>query len=599
MLKVLRHLVLGLFLVSFAVAPVFGFGGGSMSTAESGTPAVTGKMKALSVLVRQAGTDELLEVPLFSEKYSQLPLATVDEEPITLKEFSIELASMHGSMTGSDSPGSQSLTKLLDRLITIKLIKQEALNIGFDRTPAVQKKIEKFYLTTLIKQLLAEQITDITMTDADTEELYQQMAIEAKLLTYLFPEQADAEAVLAGSKAGGDFKALAEELRANKKAEKAEDPEYVRLTELLPAIANAVYSMEKGAVSEIFKKGEGHLLFQLEDKRVYEDPEVRLAAASQLIQQKSKKMQMEYLESLFDKYAVFDEEAEATLDFVKIAEENPSAKGTEVFSRLNDDKRPLVTISDGRETVVITVADMAEKIQSTLYHGMDKAINGPTLNKSKETTIWNSVVAVVGRMEAQAQGIDQFESFIDQVESFKTQVLFDTFVAKAVVPGIAVPEDEAKTYYFNHLEEYASPLMLKMKSLPFADDASARDALKKLQDGSDFKWVSSNMTGLADAENKDILNLGGTLLSVNALPGELQPKVSGARQGDVIYYAGPNELSYVLVVETAFPPKAKAYEEVRQEIGKIIYAQKIDEALKGWVVKLKEAYETKVFLVEG
>lgn len=89
------------------------------------------------------------------------------------------------------------------------------------------------------------------------------------------------------------------------------------------------------------------------------------------------------------------------------------------------------------------------------------------------------------------------------------------------------------------------------------------------------------------------------MLSETALPETLQKKVQGVKQGDIVYYAGPNNLSYILLVENAFPPKVKPYEEVRQEIGKIIYAQKIDEALKDWVIKLKEVYETKVFLVEG
>jgi len=176
--------------------------------------------------------------------------------------------------------------------------------------------------------------------------------------------------------------------------------------------------------------------------------------------------------------------------------------------------------------------------------------------------------------------------------------LFDTFIAKAVVPGIKVPEEDARAYYYNHLEEYASPLMLKMKSLPFSDAEAAREAFRKLQAGSDFKWVSSNTTGLADAENKDILSLGGNLLSVNALPHDLQHVVTGARQGDMFFYADPGKLYYTLVVETAFPPKAKPYEEVRQDVGKIIYGQKINEALEEWVGKLKEVYETKVFIVE-
>ena len=74
--------------------------------------------------------------------------------------------------------------------------------------------------------------------------------------------------------------------------------------------------------------------------------------------------------------------------------------------------------------------------------------------------------------------------------------------------------------------------------------------------------------------------------------------VARTKPGDVLFYAGPDKLYYTLVVETVFPPKAKPYEEARQDIGKIVYGQVIEEAFEEWVAKLKEAYETEVFIVE-
>ncbi|MDA3833683.1 MAG: peptidylprolyl isomerase [Spirochaetales bacterium] len=288
-------------LICFAATSTFGFGGGSsMPAAESAPPVVTEKMNALTILVQQEGTKEILEVPLFSEKYAQLPVATVNEEPITLKKFALELATMHGSMTESENRGSQNLTKMLNRLITVKLVKQEALNIGFDRTPAVQKQIENFALETMIKQLLAEQLSDIRVEVTEVEELYQQMAIEVKISAYKVFDQADAETLLEDSRAAGDFKQLADKLVETAKAEGGGTPEYVRLNELLPAVAKEAYALEKGNISQIFKEENGFMLFKLEDKRVYEDAEVRQAAANQVFQQQAKIAQREYLQSLED-----------------------------------------------------------------------------------------------------------------------------------------------------------------------------------------------------------------------------------------------------------------------------------------------------------
>jgi len=588
---------LALLLISIVTAS--GFGGGGMRATESAEPTVATEMTALSIPIRTAASGEIQQIPLFSSKYAQTPVAKVNTEPITLKEFALELASMHSSMEASEMKGGQSYLKMLDRLITIKLVKQEALNIGFDGTPAVQKQIEDFALTTMIKQLLANQIVDLQVDAEQVEELYREMAVEAKLTNYKIFAQADAETLLANYKSGGDFKALADKLVAEAKAEVEAATEYAPLKDLLPAIAQAVYPMQNGDVSEIFKAESGYIIFRLEDKRVYEDPETRLVAANQLLQKASQKKQMEYLEALVDQYASFDKEAEEALDFAKIAELNPEAKGSEILGPLSKDQRTFVTVANDREMVLITIADIAKKLEGSLYHGTEKVLDPVKMDREKESVIWNSLVAVVGRLEAQAQGIDKTEAYLEKLTNFEDRVLFDTFIAKAVVPGIKVPEDDAKKYYYNHLEDYASPLMLKMNSLAFTKQESAQDALKKLQAGSDFKWVSANVNDLADESNKDVLGLGGSLLSVNALPHDLQHQVTGAQQGDLFLFAGPNDLYYVLTVESAYPPQAKPYEEVRQEIGKIIYSQMINDALDEWVKKLKEVYETEVFIVQN
>ena len=373
MQKMYNRLLSAMILVLLAVLPTFGFGGGSnVPTAETKDPVITGEMISITVPVRQQGSKEILEVPLFSDKYANLPVATVNGEPITLKEFSLELATMHSDMGNSETPGGLNFSKLLDRLITIKLVKQEALNIGFDQTPEVQNKIKNFSLKTMIQQLLATQVGDVQVPDEEVEKLYGEMALEAKLLTYRFSDKADAEDLIDQYRSGGDFQILADKMVAAQKAEGGEEPEYVKLKDLFPQVAKAVYNMEAGAVSEIYKAEKGHLVFRLEDLRVYEDPEIRQMAENRLVKQQSLKLKREYLKTLIEKYATFDEEVEATLDFVKLTEENPQIKGTEIFPKLKADKRTLVTLANEQETVAITVAEIAKKLESSMYHGMDQ-----------------------------------------------------------------------------------------------------------------------------------------------------------------------------------------------------------------------------------
>ena len=217
------------------------------------------------------------------------------------------------------------------------------------------------------------------------------------------------------------------------------------------------------------------------------------------------------------------------------------------------------------------------------------------MENQKELALHNRTIAAAGQMEAKRLGIDKSEEYLDKLAKFEERLLFDMFIAKAVVPGIRVPEAEAQTYYQDNIGDYSSPLMLKMASLVFTEKGSAEKALGRLRAGSDLKWVSANSENLA-GDYTDVLQLGGGLTW--HVPDDLQEIVAQARQGNTFLYQGPQDYYYVLQVEKAFPPVAQPYEEVRQEVGKIIYSRKINEALQSWVKKLKEAYETEVFIVQ-
>ncbi|WP_020675673.1 peptidylprolyl isomerase [Geopsychrobacter electrodiphilus] len=597
MLRNFCHLVSALILVAATSVCGFAFGGGGQA-ADTKVPSVPVELKELTVPLRARGEMVVRNIPLFSAKYADTPVAMVNDEPITMAKFAMTLANMHNQMAGSEAAGKQDYFKALDRLIQVKLVEQEALNIGFDRTPEVRAQMDSFALTTLIQQLLAQQVLDVKLDEKEIDALYQKMAIETKLLTYKFNEKPDAEAFLKAYRAGGDFKILADQQVSSGKAAGGENSDYMKLIDLFPSVAKAAFSMKKGEVSDIFQAEKGFLIFRLEDKKVYDDPQVRDQAANTLFQQKSREKQMKYLKSLVRKYAKTDEKVMTSFDFGKIMSKKPQAKGTEIFAQLKEDKRPLATITDGKEKVTITVAEVAKELEASMFHGTNITLDAKKMDNQKDDLIYNKEVAVAGRMEAQRQGIDKQKNYIAAVEENKERLLFEAFVNKAVVPGLTVRDEDARKYYFNNLETYASPMMLKMKSLIFNDKARAEDALRKLKAGSDFKWVSSNATGLADTTDKNILTFDGNLLAATALPEDLQKLVGQAKQGDYYLYAGPDQLFYTLQVESVYPSVAKPYEEVRQEVGRILYGQKINDALADWVTKLKAAYETESFLVQ-
>ncbi|MFH1216986.1 MAG: peptidyl-prolyl cis-trans isomerase [Pseudomonadota bacterium] len=581
-------------LVSVAAAGSVAGGTENMHDARPSAPAE--EIKELTISLRLPSSSKVEQVPLFSEKYAGTPVAIVNGDPITLQEFAEQLVAMHSDMEQPGTQEREKFNKLLDRMIAIKLVVQEAVNIGFEETSSVQKQIDDFALKTLITKLIGKQFVNLEPDQEKVEELYKKMALEAKLTSYKFQNQEDAQSLLDQYEAGGDFDQLAASMVKSGKAEGGEEAEYVKLKDLLPSVAQAVFTMEIGKVSEVFKAEKGYLLFKLEDTRVYDDPDARIQAVQMVLQQQAGEKQRAFIKELEKKYVTIDKEAEASLDFEKIMKESPEAKASDVFDKLRNDQRPIATIKNSEETAVITVAEIAKDLEATFFHGTNKPIVPTETDAKKDTIFQDKLITIVGEMEAKNQGIDKSPEYLDAVEKFREKILFDTFMNKAILPGVKVSQAEARAYYDENVGEYSTPLMLKMKSLAFLDEKSAQDALKKLKAGSDFKWVSANTTGLATEDDKRILNFGGSLLAITALPDDLQKMAENARVEDMFLYKDPGNLFYVLVVESAFPPLAKPYEEVQNEAAKVVYGRKINEALEEYGRKLKEVYETEIFI---
>lgn len=591
MKKKMSRFIVTAFLLSQLAAPL-AYGHGD-ANADQG-PA---DLNTITISLQDKTSGAVEQVPLFSRRHADTPVAMINGEPILLEELVGEILNMHGSMDKSEVGQDVDYRALLDRLVAIKLANQEAANIGLDQLPTVRRQQEDFARTTLIKTLIRNQMADLVPDEEEVAELYQQMALEAKLTTYIITSKEEAKELLAQQAAGQDFDTLAKALVQAGKATGGNEEEYVQLRELLPNVAAAVFAMEPGTISEVFKAEKGYLVFRLDDLRIYEDAEVRKEAEALVLQRAAAARREAYLTELEEKYVEFDKEAEAALDFAAIAETRPEASATEIFAELTADQRPLATITDNDAVVgVISVADIAKELEKSLYHGTDRTINPQKMGNKKTSVVRDKIIHIVGALEAEKQGIHQTRAYQETIRKHREKLIFNTFISKAVLPGITVKDEEARAYYQENSDQYSTPLMLKLKDLAFTNKQDAANALAKLRAGSDFKWVSANAVGLVPEENKELLHFAGALLSITALPEDLQVKAAKAGTGDVMLHEDTTGLHYVLQVEQAFPPQAKPYEQVKNEAAKAVYARKVREALDEWVASLKDAYETEIFL---
>ncbi|KPK28213.1 MAG: hypothetical protein AMJ61_03175 [Desulfobacterales bacterium SG8_35_2] len=555
--------------------------GSHSSDQPQGTPSKAGGKDTSTALQKEQFIS--LKVPLYSAHFAKTPVALVNDEPITLDELARGLGQMTETETKQQGENAAVYEDALQRLVNTRLIIQEAKNIGLGETSAIQNEIEDFKLTTLRQDLIYKHLEGLEPDPADVENVYQQISREVQLYAITFESGPEAQKFLDEVKDSG-FDQLAERYIEEGKAKGKRDEQYVKIKDLRSQIAQKVYSMNIGDVSNVFRTDDGFLLFQLTDSRFVEDEAVKQEAYKIVYDSFRKQKAMEYGNILTEKYVIFDETLYEEIDFNKN------------FEQLKNDTRILATVK-GDEPVTITVADLAKNVDVSFFHGADKAQQLQMLNKKKDIAITNMLFKITAEREARFLGLDKTEEYVTKVQEFENSVLFREFMNKVILPDVKLTPEEVRSYYDAHIDEYSSPAMLRMNSLVFQNQEDAEIALGKLQKGADFKWVSANVSGFVPPDTKGVLPFDEKLLSLTSLPDDLQKTAGVAKKGDSLLYEAPEgNFYYVLLIEDVYPPEPEPFEKARNAAAKALFEMKRKQIVDDWLSKLAEFYAPQIFL---
>lgn len=523
------------------------------------------------------------KISLFAEASEDVPVARVGDEVITVRELTDALAAAHGPH-GSDSRApKRDPMVIVDRLVDLRLMALEARAMGIADLPEYRAKLEA-YRTTALRDLLKERYTrDLKPDRQKVENAYRDSVRAWKVRSVLFAAEADAREMASRVKGGAPFDALAAEAVAQKKAKGTGQSEVLPEKKMIPEVLAEVRRLAPGQASPAIKVGGGFAVVLLEAQEFPDDPEAWAAAEWTVLSARRNQELVRQYRLLSKKYATVDRKLLARLDF------EAKKPGTKALLR---DRRPLVRIQ-GESPV--TVADLAAEIQGTYFHGVEEAVKSKKpLNLRKETSLDNLLGRRLFTKEALARGIRDTPDFRHRLHDYRTSLLMGAAVDRAVVPGIQVSEKEERAYYQAHLAEYTYPRFLRLEGLAFARERDAQAALQKLRAGTDFKFLAQNADGRLDPETVQ-LKLDGAVLNSAELPADLKKSLAGATAGEYRLHDDGGEHHVIHVVEE-IPPRTRPFEEARADARNKVAAEKLGQAVKDWVAKLRQAYRVEVFL---
>jgi parvulin-like peptidyl-prolyl isomerase len=510
-------------------------------------------------------------------------VAVVNDGAITLSAF---LAQRQKPDAGRipEGIGDDADLALLDRLVNVELIVQEAATMGISDMPEIRRQVD-VTSRSLLREVLMNTISkDVKADPASVEAAFEDLTREWKTASVLFTSEDAARQFREAVSSGADWAQASAQAVADKKARGEDDGKYHQKKEFLPEFATALSALKPGEVSPVIHIQAGFVILRLLDIRYPENTTARAEAEKTAKGAGQESAIGKFEEDVWKQRVVVKQ---AVLDGIDYEKKTPTLEALLV------DTRVLAVIKGGDP---VTVGDLTEYLKLQFFHGGDRAGQLKRMNDRKRAAFDATVSRRVMNIEALHRGIDKTDEYIDRLADFEDSLVFDAFVRKVVEPDSKLKEAEVRAYYDGHLAEFSSPEMLRIRSLAFVDRKAAEAAIGQLREGADFGWLVANAEGQVDKAAAGLLTFDGRPVTTASMPEGLQKAVTGAKAGESRLYGSEDGRFYVLSVQDVVTPTAQAYDEVKGTIAKKLYGGKLKKNVEEYAAKLRAASKVDTYL---
>ena len=171
----------------------------------------------------------------------------------------------------------ENLPKILDKWVSNALMYQEAVRRGVEKEPQIQAHLKRLERDYLVNELL-DRITKNVKVGQDQEMQYfnlhkDEFSYEVKITRIVMADSVMAAQTLSELKAGADFTKLAKERSQDVALEAGAESRYFARNVGDPrmggdpAVAEAIFALSPGQISDVIPSQEGYQIIKLIDKK--------------------------------------------------------------------------------------------------------------------------------------------------------------------------------------------------------------------------------------------------------------------------------------------------------------------------------------------
>lgn len=504
---------------------------------------------------------------------TQLVLATIDGEPITLNDLQDGFGARHMGH-GSLLAGKSILRQVLDSSIEERLIIQEGLRMGIPDEPAIIEAVAAFRDVQYLKAMEEQEFHHAAApTQAEIDEAYARLKIQRRLFLIETPSRERADEAMRRIEGGEEFGEVARDISLHHSRSRGGDLGWVTWGRLSPAADEVVTKARAGeTVGPVAGEGAWEIVRVIEIKES-EPPEIGRVAdrlREILRQRKRTTLFRDFVSTIREKHPpVENGEALEALSREGAAADDDKEGGEE--ERLPG-ATVLMKTETGLELTVGKIRERAERAGMPLAEAWKKAAVDTLLIDEARRRI-KPDEAMEGRIHAYRDGL------VRQ----KVQML-----ALAAMPDIS--EKEVRAYYEKQSAGFKAPDAYHLRHILVATKAEADRIRASLAEGADFAALAKEHS--IDPESA---GAGGELGWVDA-------PADGAAAGEAtgILALAPGEISGVIPMKEGFAivqmlerreGRMPAYEEVKLEAARVLVGKKQKEVMNRFLEQLRDHAE--------
>ena len=433
-------------------------------------------MRAFSISYGALGSLALLLICTGCGPQNENPMvAEVGDQTITVQDVRDFLAKLPEHAKGEEA-GKVPLRVHMQTMIDTELLLLEARSQGIERSSAYLTRMIRIRKAKLVSEYERRTI-DATVEDGEVEEYIdrEELARAVRLGDILVADLETAEKAAREIEGGASFAAVARKLSMNEEtaARGGDTGRFATRYEMLPVIAEKLFGLAVGSVSDPIRIGNRYVVFKILDETTVQfNPRQRMKIAEELERKKRGIAKAELVEELRDKYRL-----EPVRDGIVAAVEALRPGAVDVGP---DPSAIALYQYDGG---AITAADLIGAAKSRKGNILETLRDAEQVVSFAEQYI---VPDVMIQEAAMRQGIDREEEVARWLEEQGKQLLVRILRSKVLTERVTIAEDDLRQYYEANAERFLHPEQTEVQEILVRTEIEALRLKEMIEDGAAF-----------------------------------------------------------------------------------------------------------------